>query len=179
MSELKKLYEYLLSLNIKDYEKKIFEIIPELKNEEGFDQKNEWHCFDVWDHTLATINCCDRNKEDRLVLLLHDIGKPFSYQDDGDIRHFKNHALVSSKISEPILKRLKVSKEKRKYMIKLIEMHSTKIDINMINIDNLSFYLNLLKIQKCDADGYEKTHSLIIKKQLDELEVKIKNKYKK
>lgn len=29
MSELEKLYEYLLSLNIKDYEKKIFEIIPE------------------------------------------------------------------------------------------------------------------------------------------------------
>ena len=29
----------------------------------------------------------------RLALLLHDIGKPFSYQDDESGRHFKNHAL--------------------------------------------------------------------------------------
>ena len=27
--------------------------------------------------------------EERLALLLHDIGKPFSYQDDGETRHFK------------------------------------------------------------------------------------------
>ena len=32
----------------------------------------------------------------RLVLLLHDIGKPFSYQEDGNIRHFKGHAQKSA-----------------------------------------------------------------------------------
>ena len=92
---LDKLYEYLLSDDISLYEEEIFKMIPELRYEKGFDQKSEWHEFDVWNHTLATILACDNNKGDRLVLLLHDIGKPFSYQDDKDVRHFKNHALKS------------------------------------------------------------------------------------
>ena len=78
MSDIKKLFNILLSDNILLYENELFELIPELKSEKGFDQKSEWHCFDVWNHTLTTVNACDMNPEDRLVLLLHDIGKPFT-----------------------------------------------------------------------------------------------------
>ena len=41
----------------------------------------------------------------RLCLLLHDIGKPFSYQGE-EVRHFRNHAAVSANMSKIILKRL-------------------------------------------------------------------------
>ena len=37
--------------------------------------------------------------------LLHDIGKPFSYQDE-EIRHFHGHPQISAQISKKILLRL-------------------------------------------------------------------------
>ena len=67
----------------------IFEIIPELKYEDGFDQKSSWHIYDVWKHTEVALSNSNYDFEERLALLLHDIGKPFSYQDDGETRHFK------------------------------------------------------------------------------------------
>ena len=162
MNKLDKVYEYLLSDNVLMYEDELFEIIPELKYEKNFEQKSEWHCYDVWNHTLATINACDKNPEDRFIMLLHDIGKPFSYQDEDNIRHFKGHALKSAEISRNILDRLEVPKEKVSMILKLIEMHSCKINIEDITLENINFYKRLLKIKKCDAKGYEKEHSKII-----------------
>lgn len=167
MTDLKRIYEYLLCDNIKEFENEIFKIIPELVAEKDFNQKSEWHCYDVWDHTITVISSCDRNPEDRLILLLHDIGKPFSYQDDNNVRHFKNHAIKSSEIASRILERLNVDEETSETMLRLIEMHSSKINREDINKDNIAFYKRLLKIKMCDASGYEKEHS---KKILEELE---------
>ena len=113
MNVLDKIYDYLLSDNIQLYENELFEIIPELKYEKNFEQRSEWHCFDVWGHTIATINACDNNVEDRLVMLLHDIGKPFSYQEDGNIRHFKGHAQKSAEMSKKILDRLNIPEKNK------------------------------------------------------------------
>ena len=167
MTDINVIYNILLSDDILLYENKLFELIPELKYEKGFEQRSEWHSFDVWGHTLATINACDMNKEDRLVMLLHDIGKPFSYQDDGSIRHFKGHAKKSEEISKTILDRFNIDNSKKETILKLIELHSTKIDTSLINKDNKEFYKRLLKIQICDAKGYEKEHSKEILKELN------------
>ena len=173
MCEVKSLKEYLLSDEILLYENEIFEMIPELKREKGFEQRSEWHCFDVWRHTIATINACEKNFEDRLVMLLHDVGKPFSYQDEGNIRHFKGHAMKSAEIAENILDRLNVSLANKKNILELIRMHSSKIIVENISLENMNFYRRLLKIQRSDAHGYEPSHSLQILKQLDITEKKI------
>ena len=89
-------------------ERAIFKIIPELRAEKGFNQKSEWHCYDVWEHTIHSIASCDQDPTSRLTLLLHDIGKPYSYQDDGEVRHFKGHARKSAEMAKPILERLGV-----------------------------------------------------------------------
>ena len=55
---------------------------------------------------LAHPKSLDLSEKDfliRLVLLFHDIGKPHSYQ-EGEVRHFKNHAKVSANMSKKILK---------------------------------------------------------------------------
>ena len=157
------------------YENELFELIPELKSEKGFDQKSEWHCFDVWNHTLTTVNACDMNPEDRLVLLLHDIGKPFSYQDDGNMRHFKGHAKKSAEIAKVVLDRFNINNETKTTLLKLIELHSCSIDVDSININknNVNFYKRLLKIQMCDAKGYEEEHSKKIIEQLNHIQKKL------
>lgn len=176
LNDLDKLKYCLLCDDISLVEDEIFLIIPELKNEKNFDQKSEWHSFDVWNHTLTTINACDKNFDDRLVLLLHDIGKPFSYQEDGNIRHFKDHAKKSAVMAKDILLQLNVSKDKIDDIIKLIELHSSKIKIEDINDENIDFYKRLLKIQKCDARGYEKEHAMQIYQQLEMLELELINR---
>lgn len=178
MNDLDKLKHYLLCDDISIVENEIFKIIPELRNEKNFEQKSEWHSFDVWDHTLVVINACDKSFEDRLILLLHDIGKPFSFQDEGNIRHFKNHAKQSANMAKDILRQLNIPEFKIDIMVKLIELHSSKINIEDINKDNIEFYRRLLKIQKCDAKGYEKEHSIQIYNKLESLEFELKKVFK-
>ena len=179
MNDLDRLKYYLLYDDISIVEDEIFSIIPELRIEKNFEQKSEWHSFDVWNHTIKAINACDENFEDRLILLLHDIGKPFSFQEDGNIRHFKNHAKQSAKMAKGILLGLNIAESKVNVMVKLIELHSSKIDVQKINKYNIDFYRRLLKIQKCDAKGYEKEHAMQICQQLENIEIDLKKVYKK
>ena len=81
--------------------------------------------------------------------MLHDIGKPFSYQ-DGKVRHFKNHPKVSSTMAKTILNRLEFDKKYIDYICYLIEHHDTPIEDEQIR-DNYELVLKLYKIQTCDA----------------------------
>jgi len=68
-----------LSVEYLDSKKEdIFKTIPELEKEDGFDQKSSWHIYDVWKHTEVALSNSRFDFEERLALLLHDIGKPFS-----------------------------------------------------------------------------------------------------
>ena len=113
----------------------------------SFDQKNPNHHLDVWNHTLCTLSYSEKSFDERLVLLLHDIGKPFSYQDDKNgVRHLNNNPNVSATISEKILKRLNYKEEITK---------------------NITLEYKRYNIQKCDILAHKKT---MLKKRLDYLE---------
>lgn len=104
----------------------ILELIPEIKYMIGFEHKHPHHHLDVWNHTLYALSLSENNFEIRLCLLLHDIGKPFSYT-DGDIRNFKGHQEVSSKMSEEILKRMGFEENFIKEVCYLIKYHDIPI----------------------------------------------------
>ena len=65
-------------------------IIPEICDMIGFEHNHPHHHLDVWEHTLYALSLSSNNFDIRLALLLHDVGKPHSYQDD-EVRHFKGH----------------------------------------------------------------------------------------
>ena len=57
----------------------IAELIPNIRVMFGYDQKNQYHCYDLWMHSLHTVLGIPKdNPDDMLFLaaLLHDIGKP-------------------------------------------------------------------------------------------------------
>jgi CRISPR/Cas system-associated endonuclease Cas3-HD len=85
----------------------------------------------------------------RLSLLLHDIGKPFSYQ-DGKVRHFHNHNIISYEMSIIILERLNYNEEFINKISYLILNHDHPISSKQIK-DNYNLSLKLYEIQKCDA----------------------------
>lgn len=138
-------------LKIDANKEKVFKIIPELKAEDGFNQKHPHHCFDVWGHTMEALKRSKPDLQIRIALLLHDIGKPYSYQEDGNIRHFIGHPQKSAEISKQVLQRLGYSKEEVDDICYLINNHDTLININRINKNNLELTKKLLYIQYCDA----------------------------
>jgi len=132
----------------------IFEIIPELGAEDGFDQKSPWHIYDVWNHTKVALANSNHNLEERIALLLHDIGKPYSCQEDGNVRHFKGHAVKSAEMAKAILFRLDYDESQINFICWLIESHSSIVDIKNINKDNIERIKKLVNIQYCDTMAY-------------------------
>ena len=124
-------------------------IIPEICDMIGFEHKHPHHHLDVWEHTLCALSLSPNNFDTRLALLLHDIGKPHSYQDD-EVRHFKGHPNKSSEISKIILERLEFSEEEINKICYLVETHDTPITNKEIE-DNLELTITKFKIQCCDA----------------------------
>ncbi|MBR3660884.1 MAG: HD domain-containing protein [Bacilli bacterium] len=169
------LQEILLSENVVDIiNDNIYylqQIIPEIKYCIGFDQNHPHHHLDVWEHTLLALSMSEKDFDIRLCLLLHDIGKPFSYQDE-EVRHFKNHAKVSAEMSKEILQRLGYDEKYVSYICSLIEKHDTMIDDNNIK-NNYEFYLKLFKIQKCDALAHHPDKLEKRKEYLDQLQKKL------
>ncbi len=124
-------------------------VIPEIKYMIGFKHNHPHHHLDVWNHTILALSLSEKDFDIRLCLLLHDIGKPFSYQDE-EVRHFRNHSKVSAEMSKEILHRLGYDEEYTDYICYLIENHDTKIEDEQIK-NNYDLCLKLFKIQRCDA----------------------------
>lgn len=148
-----KLYNILLSDDvvtaINDNLDVVLNLIPELKKIIGFDHRHPHHHLDVWNHTLLALNYSPKDFFIRMVLLLHDIGKSYVYQDE-EVRHFRGHAKVSSNMSRTILNRLNFDDDYIDKICYLIENHDTKITDEQIK-DNYDLCLKLLEIQKSDA----------------------------
>lgn len=136
MNKNKEIIEQILQSDIitEKEEQIIFKIIPELIDEKDFPQNNPWHIYDVWNHTKKVVQNSKSDKEIRLVLLLHDIGKPHSYQDDENgIRHFRGHSQKSAEISRQILKRLGFNENEISQLCFLIANHDKTIQPEIIN----------------------------------------------
>lgn len=146
----------------------IFKIIPELKKEVGFEQKNDYHIYDVWEHTLRVLEKSDNDLEIRLAVLLHDIGKPHLYQEENGVRHFKGHAEKSAEIAKEILTRLGYEEKQIEDICYLIGNHAKTINVDDVNKENLEITKKLLHIQYCDAYGYNPKY---LRDVLDKLDV--------
>lgn len=101
-----------------------FQIIPELKPMDKFEQHNKWHLYDVFEHTLKVLENTPKNIYLRLAALFHDIGKPEKFfTDDEGIGHFYGHPEASAKIFDEISVRLKMDNKTKKVVRLLIEKH--------------------------------------------------------
>ncbi|MDO5568898.1 MAG: HD domain-containing protein [bacterium] len=146
MKTISLLKDILLSDDIEKHQDILFNLIPELKHMVNFAHNHPHHHLDVWEHTLLAIKKSEKIFLVRLVLLLHDIGKPFSFQDE-EVRHFRNHALVSSLLARDILQRLKFATNDIEKIIYIIKNHDTIID----SINNYEVEQIRLLVQYADA----------------------------
>ena len=79
----------------------ITEILPELSPMIGFEQHNPHHKYDVWEHSVRSMESIRPEWLLRLTMLFHDAGKPGTFSmDERGIGHFYGHPAVSYDIAQ-------------------------------------------------------------------------------
>jgi len=92
---------------------------PELLEGDGVSQ-NRWHRFDVWRHSLATLDAVPPGDPVlRLAALLHDVAKPRTK--DGP--HFYRHEMTGEAMSREMLERLRFPAQTTDDVAALVRHH--------------------------------------------------------
>ena len=77
------------------------QVIPELAPCVGFAQRNPHHRYDVYTHSVRTLEAVSPTPVLRLAALLHDVGKPSSFTLDAQgVGHFYGHPKISAHLAE-------------------------------------------------------------------------------
>ncbi|MBQ9963855.1 MAG: HD domain-containing protein [Clostridia bacterium] len=152
----------------------LFSIIPELKAADGVEQHSPYHCYDVLQHILKTVEYAHPDTVVRLAALLHDIGKPscFTWGEDGN-GHFYGHARVGVDMASDILRRLRFDKKTVDEVCILIKYHDTPIEQSdaavkrWLNRLGDELFNKLLLLKRADCMAHDQAH---VKKRFDELD---------
>lgn len=149
------------------YREVIAVFIPEVRALFDCPQNTPYHCFDVYRHTLATLENIEPTEKLRLCMFFHDFGKPVCRKtDENGQDHFKGHQKVGAEIVKPILKRLRYDNSTVKTVTGWIAIHDlkspkTKIEakqlLSEIGVDN---YRALIKIKRADNRGKAQPHAI-------------------
>lgn len=133
--------------------KEVFSVfIPEFKPMFNFKQLNVHSNEDLWHQTTALVKLVEKDPLLRVVMLLHDIGKPESCP-NGRCKYY-NYPKLSAEIAERILLRLRYSKNFVDDCLKLIEYQDVRLYdskknlkrvMNIVGVDNTR---RLIKIQQ-------------------------------
>jgi len=133
---------------IRENKDKIFEIIPELKICDEFNQYNDYHIYDVLEHILKVLDNVENNYLLKIAALFHDIGKPNSFVlDEKNVGHFYGHWNESIKIFNKYLNIFKLNNEEIELIKNLIFYHDLNINEETVVIFKRVFQDNLYLLQ--------------------------------
>lgn len=99
-------------------------ILPEFDRMMETPQNHPHHQYNVGEHTLHSLLEVEADRELRLAMLFHDMGKPETLiTDEEGITHFYGHPAVSEKITGKILRRLKFDNDTIHKICHLVKYH--------------------------------------------------------
>ena len=134
-------------------------VLPEILPMVGFDQRNPHHCYDVWEHTLHALDAAPPDSVLRWAVLFHDMGKPECFAlDTQGIGHFMGHGVVSRRIADGVMDRLRFDNAAKERIGELVEWHDHRVETErgirrMLNRFGERNFRYLLAIQRADNMG--------------------------
>ncbi len=117
-------------------------ILPEIEKMKGVEQPIEFHEHDVFDHTMKVLDGVGENPTEVLAwsALLHDVGKPATQTFEDRIR-FNGHDHAGAKISEKILRRMKVSNALCEQVVACVDNHMHFISVQQMRTAKVKRFL--------------------------------------
>lgn len=113
---------------LRQFPQVLWVFLPELEPMHGFEQHNPNHLYDVWEHTVVSVESAPADEVLRLAMLLHDVGKPDCFtKDQNGVGHFYGHPVKSREMADNILARLKADNNTRERVLALVEHHDAEI----------------------------------------------------
>lgn len=114
---------------LRSFREVIAEVIPEIIPTFDCPQNTPHHKYTVWEHIIHSVGFAPKDELLRMVMLLHDIGKPQTRTVDENGRdHFKGHPKISVDMARGILRRLKYSNAFTDDCLLLIEKHDLRFN---------------------------------------------------
>ncbi len=131
-----------------EYKEIFFEIIPELKACDGFNQHNDYHIYDVYTHTINVVKNAPKNIYLRLASIFHDIGKPRAFElDEKQVGHFLGHANISNDIFKRFADKYKLDNKTKKIVSDLVLYHENDLSSKNNKIYNFYKKFNMNRIE--------------------------------
>lgn len=171
------------SESIRNNEDEVFKMIPELSLCKNFNQNNDWHIYDVYEHILHVVDGVPNNLILRMAALFHDIGKPFFYKEDEfGVGHFYGHYINSKEIFDNFSERYNLDEDLRRKISNLILYHDLNIDKisedefnKLINVFDEEGMIMLFELKRSDLlaqnrkfhymlDDYERQKTRVLSK---------------
>lgn len=146
------------------------EFLPEFDIAMETEQETPHHMYTVGEHILHTLQNIRSDRVLRLVMLLHDLGKPeVKTIDEQGVAHFKGHAEISKEIVNTVLKRLKFDNATLQRVEKLVYYHDYRMPVtkknvrralNRIGKELFSMYLEVRRADVLAQSTYQREEKL-------------------
>ena len=133
------------------------EILPELQECVSVQQPGGYHKYDVFEHTLHTIDATPPTLRLRLAALFHDIRKPKAKREVGDGATFYGHEVMGAKVAEQVLNRLRFSKTLIREVATLVDRHMFTTDVSpkgmrrLVRRVGVPLIFDLLDLRRADV----------------------------
>lgn len=120
-------------------------ILPEIEALKGVEQPPEFHPEgDVWTHTMIMLEGLDHPALTlALGVLLHDVGKPATFERAPDRIRFSGHVEAGVRIARPLLNRLRFSNEQTEQVLALITNHMKFMDVTRMRESTVKRFLRM------------------------------------
>ena len=122
------------------------QVLPEIDRLHGVEQPPQYHPEgDVWIHTLLLLEKLPEGVSPTLAwgALLHDVGKPATFERAPDRIRFNGHVEVGVRIAAEICRRLRFSNEETAQILSLVENHMRFGDVERMKESTLKRFFRL------------------------------------
>ena len=127
------------------------EVLPEIASMKGVEQPPQYHPEgDVWVHTLGLLAQLEPGCPPTLAwgALLHDVGKPPTFQRGPDRIRFNGHVEVGVAMAAEILRRFRFSNDDTRQILDLVENHMRFADAHHMKASTLKRFFRLPRFEE-------------------------------